>query len=149
MVVNMGEIDAQDHWLSDRIRSSIDKGMPGAHLIAVKTLEGGHSGHTLVIDIGDGPVDRAVVKSGAPGRAAVGRHDVLRQARVMRALAGADGFPVPRVLLPDPGDPPLFLMTFEPGEAKEPVLDGNGEMPPALVSQRAVAAARMLAALHA
>jgi streptomycin 6-kinase len=116
--------------------------------VEVEPLVGGHSGQTLLVRCRAG-VEAAVVKLGAEGRPPVGRHDVLRQAAVIEAVSGRPGVVVPRVLAREDGDPAMFAMSFEPGEAVEPVLDGDGAMAPALVEARARSAAATLAALHA
>ena len=65
---------------------------------------------------------RIVVKVAPPGLAPVRNRDVLRQARLLRALAGVDGVCVPQVLLEDAGSPPFFVMDFVEGESYEPKL---------------------------
>jgi aminoglycoside phosphotransferase (APT) family kinase protein len=122
---------------------------PGATVVDLTPLAGGHSGHTLLATLEGAPVNRLVVKAGAPGRPPVGRHDVLRQARLLEVLHGAPGVAVPKVLATDAGDPNQFAMTFSAGDSTEPVLDGVGDLTPDVVAARARAAARMLAALHA
>lgn len=124
---------------------------PGARVTGVEPLAGGHSGHTLLATLRGEPsgVDRVVVKAGAAGRPPVGRHDVLRQARLLQALAGAEGVAVPAVLAADAGDPNQFAMSFAPGDSTEPILDGVGDLSPEVVDARARAAVRMLGALHA
>lgn len=122
---------------------------PGARLLSLEPLAGGHSGHTLLAVLEGAPVERVVVKSGTPGRPSIGRHDVLRQARLFDVLADVDDVSVPRVLATSDGDPNQFAMSFARGDSIEPVLDGVGDMSPELVEARARAAARMLAALHA
>ena len=46
-------------------------------------MPGGHSGLTYRVDTSEGPL---VVKSVPPGQKAIGRHDMLRQARILEAL---------------------------------------------------------------
>jgi aminoglycoside phosphotransferase (APT) family kinase protein len=97
---------------------------------------------------------RVVVKVAPPGLEPVRNRDVLRQARVLTALSGVPGVVVPRVLGSDPGAPPdvppLFVMSFADGEGYEPRHVERDHRPPAAeVRERATAAARMLAALHA
>jgi aminoglycoside phosphotransferase (APT) family kinase protein len=85
-----------------------------------------------------------------PGHLPVAHRDVLRQARIMRALAATD-VPVPQVVYEDAGDPPdvppLFVMARIAGETFEPLFDTDApaERP---VAHRFLAAARVLAALH-
>jgi len=113
-------------------------------------LPGGRSGLTLHAVIhGVDAVSSVVVKAAPPGRPAVGRHDVLRQARVMTSLQGVAGVVVPEVLATGTDPVPFCVMSRLPGEAVEPVLDaGKVQLRPELVRGRAVAAAGMLAALH-
>jgi aminoglycoside phosphotransferase (APT) family kinase protein len=97
--------------------------------------------------------ERVVAKVAPPGLAPVRNRDVLRQARLLAALSAAPGVAVPAVLGSEPGSPPevppLFVMSFEPGESYEPLHAGEAPRPPAQqVLLRARAAARMLAALH-
>ncbi len=92
-----------------------------------------------------------VVKVAPAGHAPVGHRDVLRQARIMRALAAAT-VPVPEVLLCDAGAPPdvppLFVARRVEGETFEPLFDVDAP-PDRPVAQRFTAASRTLAALHA
>lgn len=87
-----------------------------------------------------------VVKVAPPGHAPVGHRDVLRQARILSALASSD-VPVPEVLACDDGDPPFFVMTLVEGEAFEPLFDEAVGLDPD-VPQRYREAARVMAALH-
>lgn len=116
----------------------------------IEPLAGGHSGLTLVASLVNpsGVENRIVLKLAPPGRPAVGRHDVLRQAALLRGIARSGAaVAVPEVLFLSPGDPPLFAMAWVDGEAAEPVLD-DVDVPAHLAETRALAAARMLAALH-
>jgi aminoglycoside phosphotransferase (APT) family kinase protein len=96
-----------------------------------------------------------VVKVAPPGVPPVLNRDVLRQARVLRALRRTAAVPVPEVLHQDAGAPPevppLFVMSFILGASYEPLFD-LGE-PPAgteigVMAERLRDAARTLAALH-
>jgi aminoglycoside phosphotransferase (APT) family kinase protein len=86
-----------------------------------------------------------------PGLAPVRNRDVLRQARLLTLLRGHPAVRVPAVYACDrgdpPGDPPLFVMSFEPGASDEP-LHSAGEVTSAEVYARGFGAATMLAALH-
>ncbi len=93
-----------------------------------------------------------MLKVAPPGLEPVRNRDVARQARLMRALAGAPGVRVPTVYFEDDGAPPevspFHAMNVVPGECLEPILT---EVPPdrlPLIPERAFGAARMLAALH-
>jgi aminoglycoside phosphotransferase (APT) family kinase protein len=90
-----------------------------------------------------------VLKVAPPGLPPVRNRDVLRQARVLRALHGAPGVRVPEVLLEDDGSPPFFVMSYVEGQSYEPKKDVSPSPPtPNLVDRRARAAAHMLARLH-
>ncbi len=128
-------------WLEDRLAPL------GAE--EVRPLAGGASSLTYSARV-DGR--RVVVKVAPPGLPPVLNRDVLRQARVLRALHGTD-VPVPDVVWEDAGDPPdvppLFVMSFVEGTSLEPLFDPDGEEQPAVVAERMRNAAMTLAALHA
>jgi len=95
---------------------------------------------------------RVVVKVAPPGVAPVRNRDVLRQARLLRALWNTE-VPVPEVLFEDAGAPPevppLFVMSFVEGDAFEPLFDTDGpDVAPAVVAERLRDAARTMASLH-
>ena len=90
-----------------------------------------------------------MIKVAPPGVDPVAHRDVLRQARIIKALA-VTRVPVPVVLWEDPGDPPhtppLFVMSHVEGDCVEPLFDG---CPPAPgLVQRYRNACRSMAALH-
>jgi aminoglycoside phosphotransferase (APT) family kinase protein len=124
----------------------------GEELTDLDVLPGGRSSQTYRVCTASGvPV---VVKVAPPGLEPVRNRDVLRQARVLTALAAADGVAVPAVLGTEPGTPPdvppLFVMSFAEGESYEPRQSHGGPRPePEVVLARGRAAAEMLAALHA
>ncbi len=93
-----------------------------------------------------------VVKVAPAGVPPVLNRDVLRQARLLRALAGT-AVPVPEVLWEDAGDPPgappLFVMSAVAGTSLEPLFDPDGADGPGTVANRMRAAARVMAELHA
>jgi aminoglycoside phosphotransferase (APT) family kinase protein len=139
--------------LLDRATLAADARWPGASVTDLDPLHGGVSSLTFSAQLvnGGGDIDgqRIVVKVAPPGLPPVRNRDVLRQARVLRALAGAPGVRVPEVLLEDAGAPPFFVMSFADGEAYEPNKDVSPNPPsPAIVDQRARNAARMLAQMH-
>jgi aminoglycoside phosphotransferase (APT) family kinase protein len=110
----------------------------------IAPLTGGSSSLTFTVDTDDAPV---VLKVAPPGLAPVRNRDVLRQARLLRALQGR--VRVPDVLFEDPGDPPFFAMSFVAGECVEPILDQSRD--PANYSRvraRALDAIDVLGALH-
>lgn len=117
----------------------------GARVTDLKPMPGGHSGITLISTTESG--ERAVVKVAAPGRPAVGRHDVLRQARVMQHVAPY--VPVPAVIATDETDNPVAIVSFASGVALEPAIDETGaDLPAALVERRFDIATDLLATLH-
>ena len=95
---------------------------------------------------------RVVVKVAPPGLPSVLNRDVLRQARLIRALYGT-AVPVPEVVWEDvgdpPDDPPLFVMSFVAGASLEPLFDRHGDDPEVVVGERMRDAARTLGTLHA
>jgi aminoglycoside phosphotransferase (APT) family kinase protein len=90
-----------------------------------------------------------VVKVAPPGVEPVAHRDVLRQARIVKALA-ATRVPVPTVLWEDPGRPPhippLFVMSHVDGDCVEPLFDGVTAVPD--LAERYRDACRSMAALH-
>jgi aminoglycoside phosphotransferase (APT) family kinase protein len=122
----------------------------------LRPLPGGASSLTYAGVAGDGD-RRVVVKVAPPGLAPVRNRDVLRQARLLRALE-ATAVPVPEVLWEDAGDPPevppLFVMAHVEGVSLEPLFDldadeRTGDDDPTVVAERLANAARVMAALHA
>lgn len=114
----------------------------------VRPLRGGASSLTYR---GSRAGDPVVVKVAPPGVAPTGHRDVLRQARVLRALEPT-AVPVPVVLDEDAGDPPvvppLFVMSHLPGDSIEPLFDDIDAGPYTVVAERFRQAAIALAALH-
>ena len=141
--------------LAVRATGAVQARFAGARVAGVEPLLGGTSSLTYQAQLtGAGPARRVVIKVAPPGLPPVRNRDVLRQARVFDVLANAPGVAVPEVLGADAGAPvevpPLFVMSFVPGESYEPCL--AREEPKASRAEleaRALAAARMLAALHA
>lgn len=123
-----------------RVSALIDK-----EVTSLRPMPGGHSGITLIATTTDD--DRVVVKVAAPGRPAVGRHDVLRQARAMSLVA--PHLPVPEVIATEDTEQPLAVVSFAAGEAVEPVIDETGAaLPEALVRERFDVATDLLRTLH-
>jgi aminoglycoside phosphotransferase (APT) family kinase protein len=116
----------------------------------VRPLAGGASSLTYAGRLGERSV---VVKVAPPGVAPVRNRDVLRQVRLLRALAPTP-VPVPEVLWEDAGRPPdvppLFVMSFVAGESVEPLFDvvGTDAVDGATMAARMLAAARTMALLH-
>ncbi|MEB8340204.1 phosphotransferase family protein [Streptomyces endophyticus] len=129
--------------LALRVRDRLAERHPGAPVGELATLPGGHSGLTYSVTAGEA---KYVVKAVPPGQRPIGRNDVLRQARVLRALSGS-AVPVPGVAVIDEEQPAWFAMEFAPGVAVEPVLD-EPELPAATARARMLDSARVLRALH-
>ncbi|MGW0872094.1 phosphotransferase family protein [Streptomyces sp. NPDC002740] len=127
---------------------------PGATVESVEPLTGGTSSLTYVAVLSGVPAghERVVLKVAPPGLEPVRNRDVLRQARLMRLLAGVPGVRVPEVLFSDQGAPtarqPFVAMELVAGQCVEPVLVPRGTVPAGQVRARALDAARMLAHLH-
>ncbi|MFZ0040284.1 MAG: phosphotransferase family protein [Solirubrobacteraceae bacterium] len=138
-LVRRGELAARQRW-------------PAARIEDLEPLQGGISSLTFSAALREaGEHDgRVVLKVAPPGLAPVRNRDVLRQARVLRALHGVPGVCVPEVVFEDDGSPPFFVMEFVPGEAYEPKWDVSDSPPTAeVVRTRALGAATMLARLQA
>jgi aminoglycoside phosphotransferase (APT) family kinase protein len=115
----------------------------------VRPLSGGASSLTYAARMGE---QRVVVKVAPPGVPPVHNRDVLRQARLIRAL-GATAVPVPEILLEDSGQPPavppLFVMSWVEGDSIEPLFDAEPrEVAAEIVSERLRDGARTMARLH-
>jgi aminoglycoside phosphotransferase (APT) family kinase protein len=118
----------------------------GAEITDVTPLAGGASSLTFG---GSREGQKVVIKVAPPGVEPVAHRDVLRQARIIKALA-ATRVPVPEVLWEDAGDPPhvppLFVMSHVEGDCAEPLFDGAP--PTADLTERYRDACRTMAALH-
>ncbi|WP_040795985.1 phosphotransferase family protein [Nocardia higoensis] len=116
----------------------------GETVTGFEPMLGGHSGLTYRVT-----TDRAayVVKAVPEGRKPIGRHDMLRQAAIMRALADTP-VPVPRIVTEDSAEPAWFAMELVAGDSLEPVLD-DPAVEPALAAARMRRAAEVLPLLHA
>jgi aminoglycoside phosphotransferase (APT) family kinase protein len=110
---------------------------------ALEPMRGGHSGLTYRIALGD---EEFVVKAVPPGQRPIGRHDMLRQARIMEALDGT-GVPVPGIRATDDEAPAWFAMELVRGESLEPVLD-DPPVEPVPAAARMLRAAEVLPQLH-
>ena len=106
----------------------------------LRPLTGGASSLTYAGTIAGDGGQRVVVKVAPAGVPPVLNRDVLRQARLLRALRPTV-VPVPEVIWEDAGDPPavppLFVMSFVEGTSLEPLFDleGGDEDPP-VVAER-------------
>jgi aminoglycoside phosphotransferase (APT) family kinase protein len=147
-------VDATDYdpvLVRHRVERALDVGLPQLKMTDLTPLPGGTSSLTFAATVAapGEPAQRVVIKMAPPGLPARGNRDVMRQARVLRALSAVSAVRVPEVLMQDPADPPLFVMNFVPGEAYEPLTDVVADPPtPEIVARRAEAAAQMLARLH-
>ncbi len=120
--------------------------LAGADITDVTPLSGGASSLTFRGTLNGRPV---VIKVAPPGVEPVAHRDVLRQARIIKALA-ATRVPVPELLWEDPGSPPhtppLFVMSHVEGDCVEPLFDGCTPSPD--LPERYRNACRAMAALH-
>ncbi len=130
--------------MADPDIKALESRLAPAGVTSLTPLPGGASSLTFAGRLRDRPV---VVKVAPPGHRPVAHRDVLRQARILTALAPTD-VPVPEVLWRDAGDPPLFVMSLVDGQSFEPLFDPPGDVPKPAVAQRYRAAARVMAALH-
>lgn len=141
----MSEQAALDH--AEELRPRITDVLRGSHgdieVSALAIMPGGHSGLTYRLTAG--PED-LVVKAVPPGQRSIGRHDMLRQARILQALADTE-VPVPAVRAVDEEEPAWFAMELVAGESLEPVLDDPPVEAP-LAAARMRRAAEVLPILH-
>jgi aminoglycoside phosphotransferase (APT) family kinase protein len=145
----MSKLNIQE--LLDRATLAADARWAGASVSDLDPLHGGISSLTFAarLSLPAGEARQIVLKVAPPGLPPVRNRDVLRQARVLRALHPMAGVSVPEVLLEDGGDPPFFAMDFVGGQAYEPYKDVAPDPPsPETVGRRARAAARMLGELQ-
>ncbi|MBO0868618.1 MAG: phosphotransferase family protein [Micromonosporaceae bacterium] len=129
--------------LAARVARALGEVYPGVPVGPLVRLPAGQAGETYHVCVGS--MDLIVKAVPAPARP-VGRHDMLRQAAMLRALAGS-AVPVPSVVAVDTVPPAWFAMTWIAGEAVEPVLDDIW-IEPVLARQRMLAAARLLGRMH-
>ncbi|ROO87448.1 aminoglycoside phosphotransferase (APT) family kinase protein [Actinocorallia herbida] len=141
--------------LRERVAASARGWRPGAEVAGLRPLTGGTSSLTFVVDVAEAGRDDAslVLKVAPPGLAPVRNRDVLRQARLQKAVQGRSRSLAPDVLFADAGAPPevppFMAMNLVPGECLEPVLLPEEQRPaPATVRARYLDAAGVLADLH-
>ena len=134
--------------LSDPLLVQLAERLTSRDVSALAPLLGGASSLTYVGRCFQRPV---VIKVAPPGVQPIAHRDVLRHARIMRALA-ATSVPVPEVLFEDPGDPPdvppLFVMSRVDGTTSEPLFDDADAGPEPVVAERFRRAAAAMAQLH-
>ncbi|WP_072803216.1 phosphotransferase family protein [Rhodococcoides yunnanense] len=132
-----------DVSLESRV-SAVLRAERGVTVTDFEPLLGGHSGLTYRANTSEGAI---VVKAVPEGQRPVGRHDMLRQASILEALASTD-VPVPGIVAVDRQEPAWFAMDLIAGESLEPVLD-DPAVDPAVASARMLRAAEVLPLLHA
>jgi aminoglycoside phosphotransferase (APT) family kinase protein len=134
--------------LTDPLLLQLAERLSSRDVSALQTLAGGASSLTYAGLRGN---QRVVLKVAPPGVPPTGHRDVLRQARIIRALA-ATPVPIPEILFEDPGEPPdvppLFVMAFLDGISCEPLFDDADCGPDPIVAERFRNAATTLAQLH-
>jgi aminoglycoside phosphotransferase (APT) family kinase protein len=134
--------------LIDPLLDQVTERLAPQHISELSPLAGGASSLTFVGKRGD---QRVVVKVAPPGVPPIAHRDVLRQARIIKAL-GPTPVPVPEILVEDPGDPPdvppLFVMSFLDGVSYEPLFDDSERGAEDIVGERFRNAAVTLAQLH-
>ena len=94
--------------LRERAGIAAQQWAPGAQVTNVVPLTGGASSLTFVAELlgAPEPHSRVVLKVAPPGLPPVRNRDVLRQGRLMAALYGRPGVPVPPFLFQDAGAAP-------------------------------------------
>lgn len=135
--------------LSGRLLHQLTSRLGARGVKGLRALSGGASSLTYA---GTFRGRNVVVKVAPPGVAPTLHRDVLRQAKIIRAL-GSSQVPVPEVLWEDPGTPPevppLFVMSMVEGISVEPLFDTDAALEPAaVVGQRFRNASVTMAALH-
>ncbi|MDT5413168.1 MAG: hypothetical protein QOG14_5388 [Mycobacterium sp.] len=134
--------------LTDPLLVQLAERLSSRDVSALNSLTGGASSLTYA---GQRRNQRVVVKVAPPGVPPTAHRDVLRQARIIRAL-NPTPVPVPELLFEDPGDPPdvppLFAMSFLDGISCEPLFDDVAGGPEPVVADRFKNAAATLAQLH-
>jgi aminoglycoside phosphotransferase (APT) family kinase protein len=141
--------------LRDRVSARVTQWRPGARVSGLAPLTGGTSSLTFLVDLAGVPASETpvVLKVAPPGLAPLRNRDVLRQARLQRAVQGSPRPLAPDVLFSDPGEPPevppFMAMNMVPGECVEPVLCDPAVRPsPDQVRARFFDAVQILSVLH-
>ncbi|MDT7762028.1 MAG: hypothetical protein QOC63_1448 [Mycobacterium sp.] len=134
--------------LTDPLLVQLPERLSSRDVSALDLLAGGASSLTYAGQRGN---QRVVVKVAPPGVPPIAHRDVLRQARIIRALSPTT-VPVPELLFQDRGDPPdvppLFVMSFLDGISCEPLFDDVDCGTEPVVAERFQNAAATLARLH-
>ena len=89
--------DTQVAQLRERVIAGLEAAGVTGPFGTLEPMLGGHSGLTYRIS---GASELFVIKAVPPGQKAIGRHDMLRQARIMTALADTN-VPVPGIRATD------------------------------------------------
>lgn len=122
----------------------------GRTVAPVAPLSGGASSLVYSTTIEESG-EEVVVKACHPGLAPVRNRDMLRQARMHRALEST-AVPVPALLAEDAGDPPevppFFVMRREPGDCVEVGFAPDGTFGPEVVRGRQLDTCRLMGELH-
>lgn len=146
-------VDLDD--VTTRASAAFTRRFDGATITQLDQLDSGASSLTYrAATAGASGPGTAVVKVAPPGLDPVRNRDVLRQARVLDVLHAAKNVAVPEIYGTDPGAPPdvppLFVMSYAPGESYEPLRTGpDGAPDDDELGQRTRAATEILAALQA
>jgi aminoglycoside phosphotransferase (APT) family kinase protein len=135
--------------LNDPLLGHLEARLAPVGITDVRRLTGGASSLTFAAMSGG---RRVVVKVAPPGVMPTRHRDVLRQARMIRAL-GPTAVPVPTVLREDlgnpPDEPPLFVMSHLEGSSTEPLYDDDADaVTPETIAGRMLDAVRVMAQLH-
>lgn len=141
--------------LNHRVGARVSGWRPEASVRDLRPMTGGTSSLTFLVELDGVPDEESpvVLKVAPPGLEPVRNRDVLRQARLQKALQGRGRSLAPDVLFSDAGTPPdappFMAMNLVAGECLEPVLAAATERPaPEQVRTRYLEAARVLASLH-
>ncbi len=112
--------EAYEADLCRRVSAALRRDRPGVEVGALRPA----ARRPLRADLpgGDDAGGRWSSRPCPPDRRPVGRHDMLRQARIIEALAPT-GVPVPAIVAIDEREPAWFAMQLVAGESLEPVLD--------------------------
>lgn len=146
-----GMADLDESQVLARVQRGLVSRWPDASVGALKPLPGGVSSLTFSAALTGtaGEVDAIVIKVAPPGLEPIRNRDVLRQSRIMKALAATEGVPVPEIYCEDNELPPLFAMSYLPGDSYEPKYEHSENPPsPENVRQRAITAAQVLARMQ-
>src|SRR5260370_23576006 len=141
--------------LRERVGQRVTQWRPSAEVLDVAPLTGGTSSLTFLVELTGVAAQETpvVLKVAPPGLAQLRNRDVLRQAKLQKAVQGPHRALAPDVLFSDPGDPPevppFMAMNMVAGECVEPMLSDDADRPAAeVVRDRFLDAVQVLALLH-